>query len=267
MEIKEYIESGVLERYVLGNVSQQEQAEVQCMARVYPEIKEEIASLENVLIGYAEVHATPPPTGLKQKIWGEINAIPSEEKIVPESDSGTRIITLYKAAAAIGLILLIASVGYIFQLHQSFGSLNSEMAEMEENLNQLESTNESLVEVLHSREFALDIINNPDFFPIRLSGLEEKSPESFANVFWNQESQEILLSVGQLPSPPADKQYQLWAIEDGTPVDAGVFNPEEEFTFRKLASVRNPAAFAVTLEPFGGLPQPTLEELYLIGNL
>ena len=38
------------------------------------------------------------------------------------------------------------------------------------------------------------------------------------------QSKEVYLLVNQLPTPDPDKQYQLWAIVDGNPVDAGVFD-------------------------------------------
>ena len=76
------------------------------------------------------------------------------------------------------------------------------------------------------------------------------------------------LEITNLPPVPTGKQYQLWAIVDGTPVDMGVFDvsigPEN---FMEVQHIENPQAFAVTVENEGGSPTPTLEEMVVIGNV
>lgn len=60
---------------------------------------------------------------------------------------------------------------------------------------------------------------------------------------------------------PAGKSYQLWLVPtSGNPISAGVLSPEAGNGSRMFASMPpgiGAAAFAVTLEPSGGLPQPT----------
>lgn len=63
-----------------------------------------------------------------------------------------------------------------------------------------------------------------------------------------------------LPELPADKTYQLWWIADGQPVSGGVFEVDE--TGRASLEVEQVPAeevdlWAVTVEPEGGVPQPT----------
>ena len=67
--------------------------------------------------------------------------------------------------------------------------------------------------------------------------------------------------AGNLAPLPADRQYQLWVFVDGKPVDAGVFDPDASgralFESKDLAAIRIAQNFAVTVEPRGGLPQPS----------
>lgn len=65
-----------------------------------------------------------------------------------------------------------------------------------------------------------------------------------------------------LPELPEDKTYQLWWIADGQPVSGGVFEVDE--TGRASVDVaqvpaREVDVWAVTVEPAGGVPQPTGE--------
>ena len=67
--------------------------------------------------------------------------------------------------------------------------------------------------------------------------------------------------ASKLPAPPAGKDYQLWVIAGSTPKSAGVFPVDDKGgAVHVLPEVPDPTgvnAFAVTLEPAGGLPQPS----------
>jgi anti-sigma-K factor RskA len=70
--------------------------------------------------------------------------------------------------------------------------------------------------------------------------------------------------------PQAGKSYELWAIAGtNAPVSAGVFSVDASGTgslaVRPLPGVSTVNAFAVTLEPAGGLPAPS-GEMYLLGK-
>jgi anti-sigma-K factor RskA len=62
------------------------------------------------------------------------------------------------------------------------------------------------------------------------------------------------------PLPP-DKQYELWVFDKGKPVPAGVFDADVSgralFESPDLAAISAAQNFAVTVEPRGGVPQPT----------
>ncbi|MGA9144358.1 MAG: anti-sigma factor, partial [Candidatus Acidiferrales bacterium] len=71
----------------------------------------------------------------------------------------------------------------------------------------------------------------------------------------------LLMYDGWIAPPPDDKSYQLWVVPmEGAPISVGVFNPATSDTAHWMTKV--PAgvaakAFAVTLEPAGGMPEPT----------
>jgi anti-sigma-K factor RskA len=71
-----------------------------------------------------------------------------------------------------------------------------------------------------------------------------------------------------LPLASADQQYQLWAIKDGQPIDAGVL--PQQFAYSDLIAMKNidnAQAFAITLEKKGGVASPTLTEMYVLGEV
>ena len=70
-----------------------------------------------------------------------------------------------------------------------------------------------------------------------------------------------------MPDIPSDKQYQLWAIVDGKPIDMGVFDLQLEVNeLIEIPHIENAQAFAVTLEKRGGVASPTMEAMYVLGE-
>ena len=69
-----------------------------------------------------------------------------------------------------------------------------------------------------------------------------------------------------LPLAPSDKQYQLWAIVDGKPVDAGIIG-DCNGGLCKLKNIPKASAFAITLEKKGGSPTPTLTAMFVMGAI
>lgn len=78
MEIKEYIESGALEAYVLGSASDREIDELLSLKTLYPEVKDALTELEEGLERIARNMAVSPPPGTWMKIEKEINELTSQ---------------------------------------------------------------------------------------------------------------------------------------------------------------------------------------------
>ena len=88
-----------------------------------------------------------------------------------------------------------------------------------------------------------------------------------ATVYWDKRSKDVYLHVNNMPAATTGKQYQLWALVDGTPVDAGVFDISSANPMIKMKNIPRAQGFAVTLEPTGGSIKPTPEQMYVLGLL
>ena len=78
------------------------------------------------------------------------------------------------------------------------------------------------------------------------------------------DTKQAYIDILDLPIPDEGKQYQLWALVGGKPVDAGVF--ELVSGIQRVKDIPEADAWAVTLEPKGGSISPTLELMYLLGK-
>ena len=121
---------------------------------------------------------------------------------------------------------------------------------------QLKSANVELARL----ESQARIVSAPDMHPIVLAGLES-APRSTGRTFVSPRDGKALFYAYGLPAAPAGKQYQLWFIADGKPVSGGVFDVDAAgnaaLLVEHVAPVETIQAWAVTVEPAGGLPAPS----------
>ena len=107
--------------------------------------------------------------------------------------------------------------------------------------------------------------------PADITSVPRRRAESRKIVLrWHAASKDIYIDVpdAHLPEIPHDHQYQLWAIVDGKAIDAGVFDLESGGeALHKLKRIERAQAFAVTVEPRGGSPAPTLEKMLVHGEV
>lgn len=71
--ITEFIESGVLELYVMGAASPEEVQAVEEMAAVHPEVKEELEQIRLAMEHYVQAHAVKPRSTVKTLLMATID--------------------------------------------------------------------------------------------------------------------------------------------------------------------------------------------------
>ncbi len=275
MNTKEYIASGIIESYVLGATTVGESAEVETLALQYPEIHTEIESVRNTLESYVLQYEKEPPAFLKDKIMAEIFSEPLSadrfqsaanrghsavgiEQLAGDSnqiDKNPReIVSLSGASAphrsifrmAASWVLLALSIGGNIWFFKNWKNSEDKLVALETQ-NQVLAQEGKTLKASYQEEVA--ILQNPDFKVITLAG-QPVSPTAKALIYFDKTKQEVYLSALQLPQAPRGKQYQLWAIIDGKPVDGGMI--EGNANILKMKSLTNAVAFAISLENTGG---------------
>lgn len=264
MNIQEYIASGVLESYVLGLANEKEIAEVEQLAAKSPEIKAEIRAIEEALESYAFANAKTPPAHLQNQIWEKLST-ESEEKTtkVIDFNSGQEVDLSQQEVPKItgffgSYLRIAASVALLGSVLANiyFGSQYKATKEnlslaIKENI-QLQKDSKALDGGIKANEVSL--MMNPETKMSKLVG-QKGSESSTVMLAWDIKTNKVYVVRGNLPTPPEGMQYQLWALVDGKPIDAGVFDIKNNT--QELKKVPAPSAFAVTLEKRGGSPVPT----------
>ena len=267
MDIQQYISSGILEQYVLGQLSQDEAKEVESIVEKYPEIKGELEKIEQAFEEYGFANAITPSPELEQQILQKIQGRPSpfsdQATPTPANNQGG-ISNLFITVALLLAAALVTIWGV--QQYQSRKAAELKTEQLQASYDQLENDcNQQLIEKAKAEQY-IAFLRNPGTKSIEMLGTD-KEPEAIARVFWNAKEQKTFLDIINLSSLPSDKQYQLWAIVEGTPQDMGVFDVKSGLNnYLEVPHIDNPQAFAVTIEKTGGSPTPTLSEMVVIGN-
>ena len=122
----------------------------------------------------------------------------------------------YLAAASIAL--LIVSTALNFYLFSQYKTYSNRYAILLAQQTELAKNNDVMRAKVDTYESTLSMLRNPDMTVIKMPGTNvPSSPDSnsVATVYWDNKSKDVYLMVNNLPQPPSDKQYQLWAIVDG----------------------------------------------------
>lgn len=151
--------------------------------------------------------------------------------------------------APIGVALVIATV-FLWNQNER---LNQELANLHQTVVQQQKN-------LEDERHAADLLAAHDTIVLSLAPMTDMPKDSMARVTYN-EHMGMLMYDGNLAPAPAHMSYQLWLVPmKGDPINAGVFNPkpgQTEHWMMQLPSGVTPKAFAITIEPAGGMPHPT----------
>ncbi|WKW45980.1 anti-sigma factor [Myroides sp. JBRI-B21084] len=268
MNTKEYISSGIIESYILGNATKEEAAILECVMKNNEEVRLAFDEIQKTLEDFTTLQAITPPSDLKGKIWQKLQQQNTNEITLPKNQTANSQTTkiaekpiidlVVKKWVAAASVLLLISLGTNFFWYQF----------KKQQQNQINNLNVQLTlqtNAYKQIENKWNLVSNPNMQTIVLNGVE-KYPTAKAMVFWNKTTKEVYLHAVSLPQPPKGMQYQLWAIVNGKPVSAGLYAQKNDAK-TVLATINNAENFAITLEKAGGANSPTLENMYVIGKV
>lgn len=258
MNLQSFIQSGLLEAYVLGQCTAEERALVERMVAEHAEARAELAAVEKAVEGYAAANAVLPPAWMKGRILERIEneAVPPAALPV-SSNFSLRIFQLLTLAFA-----LLAGF-FFFQKN----NLNAEKTTMEKRAAELQKQIDACAGQEKLRE-KLQIVNNllrnRDTRAVPLADGDDGNFTAVA--YLHTESCQVALDLNSLPEPEPGKFFQLWSIVDGKPVSMGMVDLQAAGGWQLIACQQNAIALAISQENNpGGNPAPT--EVFMMGNI
>ena len=258
MDIKEYIESGILELYVAGHLSEKENEKINKLIQQYPELLQEVLEIEEAVLKLTAATSvgTVEFKTLKNKLKNE------DVKIIKLNSKRLKWAS-FTGWAAVVLI----SIGLYVNINEK-QNLEIEIQAAENKNKFLENQIEGVKEELISTTYILNAIRSKDVLEVPLEG-QGKFASSYAKVYWNKKENKIYLDGQGLPDAPSGKVWQVWSLTLNplTPKSLGVikdFNSDKNKIF-EINNINKSQAFGITLEPEGGSESPTMDQLYTLG--
>lgn len=248
----------LLGAYAVDAVDDLERRAVERLVARDADAAAELAQLRATVAGLAATDATPPPAGLRAALLAQVAATPQDPPVHAPTDAGVPMRARADgaaptraradgsgparasrrssgrpsprwlvAAAAAAVVALAVPSSVAWQQHQRAVVAEQRSAD--------------LAELLAAPGTEL------------LRGDVEGGGTAVAVL---ADDAAVLVADG-LPELDAERTYQLWAMRDGVPVPAGLFEPTSGSAQVTAEDYRPGDGLAVSVEPAGGSAQPT----------
>ncbi|GAA4281081.1 anti-sigma factor [Gaetbulibacter aestuarii] len=265
MDVNAYIDSGILELYVAGALSEKENEAVYALIQEHPEILQEVLAIESAVLKLTAAASPAEAKSVWEKVKSEIHEAPKETE-------SPKVITLKKAkynwvtytgwAASIVL-----AAGLLWTLNQN-RTLKTDIKTAETQQSELELQIEKSRNNLEETQTLLSVLRDAEIKQVPLEGQGDFT-NTYAKVYWDKDQQRVFIDAQGLPDPPRGKVYQVWSLKLSplTPTSLGTIAQFDQDA-NKIFELPNPndsEAFGITLEPAGGSETPTMEQLYTLG--
>jgi anti-sigma-K factor RskA len=260
--VQEYIESGILELYVAGTLSREESYEVYTMIQKHPEVKAYIKEIEDTVVNIAELSNKKGFVAYPfSKLMSSING--NNTKVVP-----IRWVSYMGWAASV--VLTVGIISLYTNNNELKGNLTKQIASneiLDEQRANLQGEVIAKNIEINTKNEVIAFMSSETTEKVNLAG-QTASPDSYAAIYWDKETNEMYVDLSGLPEAPEGKVYQLWSLTLNplTPTSLGTLDGYNKGkTFIKVNNDNKSEAFGITLEPAGGSASPTLEQLYTLG--
>ncbi len=252
-EIREFLNTGLLEQYVLGLLEPSESAEVESYIQRYPEVKKVYQEIQDGMDNLLRASAKPVPAGVKDSIMNQVDDTPPAYI----SSNPPKVSSFNWLPVAAGLALLFGAFSF-FQWNNNQGK-EQEIATLEKDFATYKEECESRNLNYANLQKQLEFINHSETDKFLLKG-NEKATDFQVIAYWNDFAKKSMLRINEMPQLPDNQCFQLWADVDGKMLNLGIINSTDDL-FVDFKYLANAESLNVTIEPKGGSDHPTVADL------
>jgi anti-sigma-K factor RskA len=242
-----------LDLYALGALDGEEKQAIEAHLSACPACTQQLAAARQrtALLGLSAPAVAPRPqvkADLMAKLKAEPRPVSAKSAASQQAQSQPKKIR-WGLRFSFGFGLAAAALAFAtFELAKSDLERGRQIKQLQAEVAQDESSMQAMSQVTAAPDSAMiALLQQPG------------GPPGQAHVMYNARMG-MGVYAGQLAPAPAGKSYQLWLVTaTGTKVSAGLVNVNQQAAsvIMHLAPGLTAKAFAVTLEPEGGMPQPT----------
>jgi len=243
-KITSFLNSGLLEKYLIGDTTSVETEQVESFISKYPEVQNAYNTLQHNLEIVGKTNAVEAPKFILDQILDELDEKPVVTLIPKKKHKAWYKYTVAASIAA----LIFAGTSYFFynqnlQLSKENQVVVDEIFDLR---GDIEKNNLMLDNVMRQ----LLKLNNPETEKYIISG-NERAKDLKTVAYINPKEKTSMIDVVSLPKLPEEQCYQIWADLQGEMVSLGILN-ETDRKLINLPYAENALALNITIEPKGG---------------
>lgn len=243
-KVKHFLDSDILEKYLLGDTTKEETLQAERYITMYPEVRETYDQLQDNLEAFAKMYARKTPEGLKEIILHSAK----KEKAVKNK------FYRYAVAASIAIMFFAGSSYFLWNQNKSLQEENTMVT------NQIKGIEQNIKNQLEDVRNQFIVLNNPATRKYAVNGKRE-GKELKAVAYVNPVKKLSYINVSNVPDLPENKCFQMWAEVNGELVNLGVIkdldNKDKLWAFPYAEN----AIGYITIEPKGGNTSPTVKNI------
>lgn len=239
-----FLQSGLIDQYILGTASPSEITEVEHYIATYPEVYKEYQQLQDNLEILAKANAVEAPAFVLDKIKHAIDEKPTITLQTNAAPTKRSAWFRYSIAASIAAFIFAGTAAFLFLKNKSLLHENQVVVdEIFDLRSDIEKNNQKLDDVM--RQFMK--LNNPDTEKYVLRG-NGRAKDLKTVAYINAKDKTSMIDVVSLPKLPENQSYQIWAELQDRMVNLGILDANN----RKLKSIpymEDALSLSITIEP------------------
>jgi len=252
-EIRDFLNTGLLEQYVLGLLEPSETAEVEAYIQKYPEVKTVYTEIQDGIDKMMMATAKSVPAGVKGTIMDEIIESPHTNTL-----KTTPKVASFNWLPLVACLALLLGAFSFFQWNNNQGK-DQEIATLQKDFAAYKDECETRQANYAKLQEQLEFINHSETDKFLLKG-NQKATDFQVIAYWNDFAEKSMLRINKMPQLPDNQCFQMWADVDGKMQNLGIINSTDDL-FVDFKYLSNAESLNVTIEPKGGSEHPTVSDL------
>lgn len=250
MDKKTILDNGLLEQYLLGELSTQECEQIEQVLASDTELKAQFDAIEKDFETLGLENAIEPPKGIKHQLIQNIR----EAKDAKNNKSSTNIKYYLRIAATVAVLLMLGNFWMYNELNlvkDQLQTVETEKTELSDKLNDLNKQIDEDIALFST-------IAHPDTEQYVLKG-NTLMPDGKVISYVNHSTKSVVINTERLPKLDAEHDYQMWADVEGEMINMGVIAKDQNLM--AMNYIDHAESLNITIEPAGGNNHPTVSQL------
>ena len=251
-KITTFLNSGLLEKYLLGETTSAETEMVESYISKHPQVQNFYNTLQYHLEIVAKSNAIEAPKNILNNILDELDEAP-----IVKLNATKNYKPWYKfsIAASVAAIML-AGASYLYYQNLRLSEENQVVVdEIFDLRSDIEANNKKLDKVMSQ----FMELNDPNTYKYIMQG-NNRAKNLKTVAYINPKDKTSMIDVVSLPQLPEQQCYQIWAELQGKMVSLGILTDADR-QLRALPYTENALALNITIEPKGGNTTASLDRM------